>query len=372
MGTTDVFKYELDTPCLTIDIDILEYNLSKMKAFVYAAGKQLRPHAKTHKCSRLAKKQIAAGAIGVCAAKVAEAEVLVDAGVQGILITGPLVSPAKIKRLASLLAKDPTIMVVVDHHENVRRLDEAMGNAQLSLDVLLDIDVGLGRTGTLPESALELGGYIAGCSNLRLRGIQAYAGFVQHIQSYAEREKASLDCMQSAADVFCHLKESAPSCTIFSGTGTGTYDIDIQISELTELQVGSYAVMDAEYLSIAAKDDPVRFSDFRPALTLLTTVVSANQSQFVTVDAGLKSLYQNGGNPFVISPGFTKLTYDWFGDEYGRLSCDAGGELPKLGAVLELVTSHCDPTINQFDSFYITQGDRVIDTWPIDMRGRSQ
>ncbi len=372
MGTTNVFKYELDTPCLTIDIDILEQNLLKMKASAHGAGKQLRPHAKTHKCSRLAKKQIAAGAIGACVAKVSEAEVLVDAGVQGILITGPLVSAPKIKRLAAMLAKDPTIMVVVDHRENVHRLDEAMGSAQLSLDVLLDIDVGLGRTGTLPESALELGEHIAGCSNLRLRGIQAYAGFAQHIQSYAEREKASLDCMQSAAEVFCHLKENEPSCTIFSGTGTGTYDIDIQISELTELQVGSYAVMDAEYLNIAAKDDPVRFSDFRPALTLLTTVVSANQSEFVTVDAGLKSLYQNGGIPFVISPGFAELTYDWFGDEYGKLSRNGGGKLPQLGAVLELVTSHCDPTINQFDCFYITQGDRVIDTWPIDMRGRSQ
>jgi D-serine deaminase-like pyridoxal phosphate-dependent protein len=263
-------------------------------------------------------------------------------------------------------------MVVVDHRENVRRLDEAMGSAQLSLDVLLDIDVGLGRTGILPESAFKLGEHIASCSNLRLRGIQAYAGFVQHIQSYAEREKASLDCMQSAADVFRLMKKNEPSCTIFSGTGTGTYDIDIQIYELTELQVGSYALMDAEYLNIAAKDDPVCFSDFRPALTLLTTVVSANQSEFVTVDAGLKSLYQNGGIPFVISPGFTELTYDWFGDEYGKLSRDGNGKLPRLGAVLELVTSHCDPTINQFDSFYITQGDRVIDTWPIDMRGRSQ
>ena len=372
MANIKDYKSELDTPCLTIDIDILEHNLANMQAAARAAGKNLRPHAKTHKCSLLAKKQIEAGAIGVCAAKVSEAEVLTDAGVQGILITGPVVTAQKIERLAAILKKDSTVMVVVDHPANARRLDEAMQGRRLSLDVLLDIDVGLGRTGVLPEAALELAGQITHFSHLRLKGIQAYAGFVQHIRSYPERKKASLACMQRAADLFCKLNEKERACTIFSGTGTGTYDIDIRIPELTELQVGSYAVMDAEYLNIAAKDDPVRFSDFQPALTLLTTVVSVNNSEFVTVDAGLKSLYQHGGIPFVISAGFSDLRYEWFGDEYGKLKRADGGNLPQLGTVLELVTSHCDPTINQFDFFYITQGEKVIDRWPIDLRGKSQ
>ncbi len=211
MANTKENKYELDTPCLTIDIDILEQNLANMQAAARAAGKNLRPHAKTHKCSLLAKKQIQAGAIGACAAKVSEAEVLADAGVQGILITGPVVTAQKIERLAAILKKDPTVMVVVDHPDNARRLDEAMQARRLSLDVLLDIDVGLGRTGVLPESALELAGHITNSSNLRLKGIQAYAGFVQHIQSYPERKKASLECMQRAADLFCNLKEKAAS-----------------------------------------------------------------------------------------------------------------------------------------------------------------
>jgi len=372
MANTKDYKYELDTPCLTIDIEILKNNLANMQAAARAADKNLRPHAKTHRCSLLAKKQIEAGAIGVCAAKVSEAEVLADAGVQGLLITGPVVTAQKIERLAAILKKDSTIMVVVDHPDNVRRLDEAMRGLHLSLDVLLDIDVGLRRTGVLPESAFALTGHISNSGNLRLKGIQAYAGFVQHIQSYPERKKASLECMQRAAELFYNLKEKERAAKIFSGTGTGTYDIDIQIPELTELQVGSYAVMDAEYLNIAAKDDPARFSDFQPALTLLTTVVSVNNPEFVTVDAGLKSLYQHGGLPFVISAGFSDLRYEWFGDEYGKLIRADGGNLPQLGAVLELVTSHCDPTINQFDCFYITQGEKVIDKWPIDLRGKSQ
>ena len=372
MAKMKICKYELDTPCLTIDIDALEHNLAHMQAAAGAAGKHLRPHAKTHKCSILAKKQIQTGAIGACAAKVSEAEILVDAGVKGILITGPVVTSAKIARLLAIMQKDSTVMAVVDHPDNVRRLDAALTTQQLSLDVLLDLNVGLGRTGVPPDAGLDLADHITSARNLRLKGIQAYAGQVQHIDSYLKRQKASLGCMQRAAELFCQLKEKQAACTIFSGTGTGTYDIDIQIPELTELQVGSYAVMDAEYLNIAGKKDPGRFSDFQPALTLLTTVVSVNHPEFVTVDAGLKSLYQHGGIPFVISPGFTDLRYEWFGDEYGKLIRDRDGNLPQLGTVLEMVTSHCDPTINQFDCFHITQGDNVIDQWPIDLRGKSQ
>jgi D-serine deaminase-like pyridoxal phosphate-dependent protein len=372
MANTKDNKYDLDTPCLTIDIDALEQNLAKMQATAWAAGKNLRPHAKTHKCSILAKKQIQAGALGACTAKVSEAEVLADAGVQGILITGPVVTEPKINRLLAILQKDPTVMVAVDHPDNVRRLDEALQAQNLSLGVLLDLDVGLGRTGVSPEAAPELAGHILKSQKLQLRGIQAYAGQVQHIAKFAERKKASHECMQRAADLFRQLKEKETRCTIFSGSGTGTFDIDIDIAEQTELQVGSYAVMDAEYLNVGSQADPERFAPFQPALTLLTSVVSVNQDRFVTVDAGLKTLYQHGGIPWVVSRDYSGLKYEWFGDEYGKLIRSGDDNLPELGSVLELVTSHCDPTINQFDCFYITRGDKVIDTWPIDLRGKSQ
>ncbi len=372
MESTNCYKYELDTPCLTIDIDILEQNIRKMQATAYAAGKNLRPHAKTHKCSILAREQIQAGAIGVCAAKISEAEVLTAAGIRGILITGPITTAKKIERLLRLLNKDPAIMVVIDHPDNARMLNDALIARHLSMDVLLDVDVGLGRTGVSPESARELAEHIIKCKNLRLKGIQAYAGHVQHIHSYKERKETSLECMQRAATVFRELKQKERRCTIFSGAGTGTYDIDISIPELTELQVGSYAVMDAEYLNIDSKEDHSHLSAFQPAMTLLTTVISVNQRAFVTVDAGQKSLYRHGGIPVIISPEFIELKYEWFGDEYGKLIRQDTGKLPELGTMLELVTSHCDPTINQFDYFYITKGEKVIDTWPIDLRGKSQ
>jgi D-serine deaminase-like pyridoxal phosphate-dependent protein len=361
MEPTISCKYELDTPCLTIDIDILEQNIQTMQEA-----------AQTHKCSILAKKQIRAGAVGVCAAKISEAEMLVDEGIHEVLVTGPVVTAGKIERLVTILKKDPTVMVVVDHADNARMIDEALAVENLSMRVLLDIDVAKGRTGIQPEAALELAEQIIKYKHLQLKGIQAYVGFVQHIHSYDERKKASLECMQKAAGVFRKLKEIHSACTIFSGAGTGTYDIDVNIPEFTEMQVGSYTVMDSEYWNIGSKDDPECFSTFRPALTLLTTVVSVNQQEFVTVDAGLKSIYRHGGDPFVITREFTGLKYDWFGDEYGKLISEDGAKLPELGTVLELVTSHCDPTINQFDCFYITKGDKVIDKWPIDLRGKSQ
>jgi len=372
METTISYKYELDTPCLMVDIDILEQNIQTMQNAARAAGKNIRPHAKTHKCSILAKKQIRAGAVGVCAAKISEAEMLVDAGIKEVLVTGPVVTARKIERLVAILKKDPTVMVVVDHADNARMLDGALAVENLSMGILLDIDAGMGRTGIQPASALELAEQILQYKHLRLKGIQAYVGFVQHIQAYDERKRASLECMQKAAGVFRKLNKKHRACTIFSGAGTGTYDIDVNIPELTELQVGSYTVMDAEYLNIGSKDDPGRFSAFRPALTLFTTVVSVNRQEFVTVDAGLKSIYRHGGDPFVITREFTSLKYDWFGDEYGKLIGQDHAKLPELGTVLELVTSHCDPTINQFDYFYIAKGDKVIDKWPIDLRGKSQ
>ena len=366
-------KFDLDTPCIVMDLDILEDNLGRMQAGATAAGKNLRPHAKSHKCSTLARKQLERGAIGICAAKVSEAEVLVNSGIHGVLVTGPVASEKKAARLVKLLGTSPSLMTVVDHTESIEILDRLLTKSGLGMDVLVDIDVGLQRTGVPPSEAPELAELVLASKNLRLKGIQAYAGQVQHIQRYDERKTASLECLNQAAEVFRQLQAKAASCTIFSGAGTGTCEIDLEIAALTELQVGSYPLMDAEYLAIESARQP-KFSGFFPAaLTLLTTVVSASQETHVTIDAGLKSLYRDGGHPRVVTADYRALRYDWFGDEYGRLSAqDKTAALPRLGTVVELVVSHCDPTVNQFDCYYVTRGNKVVGQWPIDMRGRSQ
>lgn len=372
MTTTEKYKSDLETPCLVLDVDILERNLKKMQAVVEHAGKNIRPHVKTHKCSALAKRQIEVGAIGVCAAKVSEAEALVKAGVENILITGPVVTPNKVEKLINMLTTASSLMVVVDHPDNIAVLDTALRARRMSMGVLLDVDVGMHRTGVRPSDALALAEQIVSRPNLRLQGIQAYAGHVQHIRSYEERKHTSHQCLQEAVHVFRELNTSVPTCTIFSASGTGTFDIDLAVREVSELQVGSYVCMDTEYLEIESDDKGMRFESFGPALRLLTTVISVNHESFVTVDAGLKALYQDGGKPQVIVPANSGLKYDWFGDEYGKITCADNSKLPSLGTVLELITSHCDPTINLFNRYFLTRGEKVIGTWPIDLRGCSQ
>jgi D-serine deaminase-like pyridoxal phosphate-dependent protein len=365
-------KLELETPCLAVDLDLLDENLQKMQARVKAAGKSLRPHAKTHKCSTLAKMQVANGAIGVCAAKVSEAEALIDAGLSGVLITGPVAGREKVNRLVSLLGRAPFLMAVVDHPAAAAQLEARLAEKNRQLDVLLDIDVGQRRTGVAPAKAAELARHILSLGRLRLRGIQAYAGHVQHIPRYEDRRAASRDALRKAAAVFNQLRRTTESCTIFSASGTGSARIDLSSEELTELQAGSYALMDAEYLAIESADGSDA-TDYHPALTMLSTVVSGPHGRQVTVDAGLKALYRDGGRPRVLTPEYDRLQYDWFGDEYGKLSTpNRATPLPELGMVLELVVSHCDPTVNLFDRLHITRAGKVVDVWPVDLRGRCQ
>lgn len=365
-------KLELDTPCLVIDLDLLDENLQKMQTRVKAAGKALRPHAKTHKCSTLAKMQVANGAIGICAAKISEAEALVDAGMSGVLITGPVAGREKVNRLVSLLGRAPFLMAVVDNPAGIELLENRLADKGQRLDVLLDIDIGHRRTGAPPGQAMDLVGRILASKSLRLRGIQAYAGHVQHIPRYEDRRSASREGLRQAAAVFKQVQARDDTCTIFSASGTGTATIDLAVPELTELQAGSYALMDAEYLAIESTDGSDA-PDYHPALTMLTTVVSGPHGRQVTVDAGLKALYRDGGRPRVLNPEYAKLQYDWFGDEYGKLAAPGRvALLPELGAVLELVVSHCDPTVNLFDCYYIARAGKVVDVWPIDLRGRCQ
>jgi D-serine deaminase-like pyridoxal phosphate-dependent protein len=365
-------KLELDTPCLVIDLDLLDENLQKMQAWVKAAGKALRPHAKTHKCSTLAKMQVANGAIGICAAKVSEAEALINAGISGVLITGPVAGREKINRMVSLLERAPFLMAVVDHPATIALLQGRLAENGRQLDVLLDLDVGQRRTGVPPARAADLAEAILSSGNLRLRGVQAYAGHVQHIPRYEDRKAASREALGKAAAVFKQMRQRVESCTVFSASGTGTARIDLSSPELTELQAGSYALMDAEYLAIESADGSDA-ADYHPALTMLTTVVSGPHGRQVTVDAGLKALYRDGGRPRVLNPEYGKLQYDWFGDEYGKLSApNRATLLPELGMVLEMVVSHCDPTVNLFDRLHITRAGKLVDVWPIDLRGRCQ
>ncbi len=365
----------LDTPSLLLDLDIFEQNLRLMRDRAKAAGKSLRPHAKTHKCSRIAQRQLAAGnCVGICAAKVSEALALLRTGIPSVLITSPVVTPLKIDKLCACLATGGECMLVIDNYANAVALSAAAASVGRMLPVLLDLDPEMGRTGVSYAEAPALARQLAQLEHLQFRGIQCYAGHLQHLPDATQRRSETLRLMQKSARVYRSLREDGLDLDIFTGTGTGTAKFDLEIPEITDIQVGSYCVLDAEY---AAVENPaeLEFENFRPALSLLTSVISTNIAHQVTVDAGLKALYHTPATPpRVIGPGRRPLPgwrYDWFGDEQGTLFF---AELPKpvLGDCFELCLSHCDPTINMHDTIHIQQRGQIVEQWPIDLRGLGQ
>ncbi len=366
-------KYELDTPCLIIDLDALQFNLLTMQQHASQHNIHVRPHCKTHKCSKLAALQMKLGAIGLCTTKISEAAVLIQKGLSSVLITSPVVTPYKIAAFTELALLAPDTLIVTDNTQNAFDLNEAGQKIKQKINVLVDVDAGIGRTGVAAERALELGFNIQQSPWLKFMGIQCYAGNLQHIHAYEERKLKSLAVMSMAGKLALEFKKQGLPCPIVTGTGTGTYDIDYLVPEVTEIQPGSYTVMDVEYAGIGSKETPAAFGNFKPAMTLLTTVISHNRPEHVTVDAGTKSIYVDGSNkPKIINR--HQLVYDWagFGDEHGKITALPGGTLPQNGDVLELIVPHCDPTINLHDKFHIIQNGHVVDTWEIDMRGKSQ
>jgi D-serine deaminase-like pyridoxal phosphate-dependent protein len=361
---------ELPTPALLLDVDRFQRNLDRMAAHVRGAGKTLRPHAKTHRCPEIARRQVAAGAPGVACAKLGEAEVMAANGVGGLLVTTEIVSREAIRRLMRLLGAAPDTLVVVDDAANVGDLAAAASTAGRVVNVLIDVDVGGRRTGCQPGPlALALAREIAGQPALRLRGLQGYAGHCAHVIGWPARRDASHKAMAPLMETRRLLEAAGFPVDVVAGGSTGTYDIDTELPGLTELQAGSYCVMDLDYRRIGGRRGPA-FDDFEMALTVLTTVVSVPAGDRAMVDAGLKAFSTD--KPFppeaVERPG---LEYGFAGDEHGRLTIVDPDRRVRLGERIEFFPPHCDPTINLYDRIYAVRGERVEAVWPISARGRS-
>ncbi|MGH7326564.1 MAG: DSD1 family PLP-dependent enzyme [Candidatus Rokuibacteriota bacterium] len=361
---------EIPTPALVLDLDRFERNLARMAEHVRRHSKQLRPHAKTHRCPEIARRQIAAGALGVACAKLGEAEVMAAAGIRGLLVTTEIVAPTAVARLMRLAAQAPDVMVVVDHAENVSALARAAGDAGCVLNVLVDVDVGGRRTGVQPgEPALTLAREIARHRSLRLRGLQGYAGQCAHVVGWKARRDASQAAMAPLMETRRRLEAAGLPVEIVAGGSTGTWDVDVELTGLTELQAGSYCVMDLDYRRIGGRAGDA-LTDFEMALTVVATVVSVPTADRAMVDAGLKAFSTD--KPFppesVERPG---IAYGFAGDEHGRLTITDPTRPPRLGERIEFFPPHCDPTINLYDRLYAVRGSHVEDVWPIAARGRS-
>jgi len=356
----------IPTPAAVLDLDAFERNVAKMAARAKAAALALRPHAKSHKCAAVAHRQIAAGAVGVCCAKLAEAEAMAGAGVGAILVTSPIAGAAQAARAARLAQDLADFRIVVDHPDGAAELGAA---ALGPIQVLIDVDPGMGRTGVHDAAqAVEVFRAIAAQPNLTLLGVQCYGGAWQHMEGANARAAAVADGMGRLQAVIAALRAAGAQVEVVTGGGTGTFAADAAQGVLTEVQPGSYAFMDREYRD-ALKDDPD--GAFEQALTIAATVISANHPQWVTVDAGLKAFATDGPAPQPVTAKFAASAYHFFGDEHGRLMRPEG-EAVRRGERVEFVPPHVDPTLDRYDVIHLVRGEVLAEIAPIEARGASQ
>jgi 3-hydroxy-D-aspartate aldolase len=365
-----VSKWDLDTPALCVDLDQMDANIAKAQAVLTKNGLAARPHAKTHKCAAIAKRQLEAGAIGICTAKLSEAEALAAQGVEKICMTTANPSAGKIRRAMQLRKRHAHFIQAVDYAPNARDLSDAAKEAGVVADVVIDVAVGTRSGVPAGDEAIALAKLVDTLPNLRLLGLLSYDGGAQHINGFAARKERVIRELEANVKVYEAMKAAGLNTGIFSGGGTGTYSLQHLTPGFTDVQVGSYIFMDMQYLAIGSENgDPV-YRDFMPSLTVLTTVLNNRFPGRLTTDAGAKALTLNVPRAGVIGePG---MDYNAGSDEFGVITFKEAAKTYKIGDRLELIVPHCDPVVNLYDQIYGTRGERVEVVWPITARGKSQ
>ena len=349
---------QIDTPALILEKRSFEANRRKMAQLADHTGIALRPHYKSHKCPAIARMQLADGAIGICCAKLSEAEDLADCGVADIFIANQIVQPEKLGRLAALAARC-RLSVCVDRAENVLQLEKAMAAAGSTLCCLVEYEVGMKRCGVeTHEEVLALAQLLRQQPHLIFGGIQAYAGNMAHEPNLSIRQ-AETDRIEADLTALRDMLTAAglPPKEI-GGVSTGTVETKPSGSVYTAMQCGSYIFMDRAYGDMRR--------GFEHALFLLTTVISTKSDRVVT-DGGVKSLGCDQGPPVFV--GFEGFPIS-MSEEHGQVS--APGHKLNPGDKIRYIPGHCCTTVNCHDKIYLVDGDDVVDILPITSRGKAQ
>ena len=360
---------ELQTPALIIDLDVFDANLVKMQSYLQEQDIALRAHTKMHKCPIIARKQLESGARGVCAAKVSEAEVMCAAGIEDVLVTSPIATPDKVSRFVEARKNNPGLKIVVDCADSADLLAKVAGLEGLVVDVFVDLDPGMGRTGIeTGDKTLQLVRHIGESDSLNLSGLQMYAGNCMHIEGFSKRKQKYAHLLSKGVETLALLDEAGIVIPVVSGGGTGTYNMESDLGLINELQAGSYAFMDIEYRDIGGVDSE-QFLDFGVSLFVLVTAISQPQSRLITVDGGFKSFASDK-----MAPEFRDVEgviYHWGGDEHGIVQLNNPSREIRLGNKLSMLTPHCDPTVNLHDFYFPYRDGLVHEVWPISARGFS-
>ena len=353
-------KDELETPALLIDLDVMEHNIETAARFFQGVEADLRPHTKTNKSPILARRQIEAGAIGICTAKVGEAEVMVDGGVDDILIANQVVGRTKIVRLMSL-AKRAKMKVAVDDPRNVKDLSEAAQAFGAELGVVIEVNVGMDRCGVEPgQPVVDLAKVIVQQKGLRFMGLMGYEGHMVNTIPYEKRAEGAHEAMSLLLGSKEAVEKAGIPVEVVSAGGTGTYNISGAIPGITEIEAGSYIFMDGAYRKV--------LQDFECALTVLTTVISRPTPDRAVVDIGRKSLSNDMGMPEVFNvEGATLVSLS---EEHGSVDVEGEARQLRSGDKIEILPSHGDTTINIHSHYFAMRNDKLEAVWEIAGRGR--
>ncbi|PMR76485.1 DSD1 family PLP-dependent enzyme [Billgrantia endophytica] len=360
-------RSRLATPALLIDIETLDANLAKMQALCDRAGVALRPHAKAHKCPEIARRQLAAGATGICVATPGEAECFAEAGIDDILLTSTFATDSACRRVVAVMAQT-RLVCVVDHPSIVATLGALATRAGIEAEVLIDVDLFRHRAGVAsPRDAAELARVIEATEGVRLAGIQGYAGHLSHCREVGERRRGAEQARAMLSGMRDAIEDaSGRKADWITGGSTGALLQEME-GVYTEFQCGSYALMDTEYAAV----DPDGSGQplFPPSLFLAAAVTSANHPGLATTDGGEKRLASKYGVPPRVMRGAPPGTeYRATSDEHGQLLLPEG-EWVELGALVEVEVPHCDPTVNLFDHIHVVRGETLEAIWPIEARG---
>jgi D-serine deaminase-like pyridoxal phosphate-dependent protein len=350
---------ELDTPQLLVDLDVVDANVAALFGAARRAGVMARVHFKSLKCAGLARHIAAAGADGFLCAKLNEAEVLADAGITDILIANQVVGPQKLTRLADL-ARRATVSVCVDDADNVAQLADAAQRAAATVGVLVEVDIGMRRCGVEPgEPVLALARQVlAHAPHLRFRGLQGYDGHLQMLPDAAERERLCRDGLAKLVATRRLLESSGVAIEVVTGGGTGTWTFVASTPGITEVQPGSFVLMDAAYHQVRP--------EFGCALSVLCAVVSRRPGWYV-LDAGSKAISKDFGLPAV--KGQLGERVQRLAEEHTVVELGERSDV-RVGDRREVLPAHCCATMNLHRRCVAVRGSRVMADWPIEASGR--
>ena len=355
-------KMEIDTPALLLDLDLFESNIKKMADFLRATGCSLRPHFKAHRTPEISKRQLEAGAIGVTCAKLAEAELLAECGMDDILIANEIAGQKKWRRLAQL-AGQVEVSVGVDSFEAVNEISTAAIEEGTQVGLVVDVDIGMERCGVLPgEPALDLARFVCERKGVRLKGVMAYESHLVSLPRGEEKEKKVKESVALLIDSMELIRSDGIDVEIVSCGGTGTYYITGTIPGVTELQCGTYCICDVMFWEIDI--------GFERSMTVLSTIISRPSKDRAILDTGRKSLHPLRSASLVKDVEGAQELYKY--SEHGVLTLEGAAQDLKISDKIELYPHYADGTVNLHDRFYCTRDGKLEDIWEISGRDKSR